>query len=135
MSRLEAALRRAQTLNHEADRAALRPEPTPIRAELTPIRPEPTLIRPEPTLIRPEPTPIRHEPAAAHDRDAEARKASAVASITRAVPRTQQPAADGLKLTGASADKLVVTNRPEQSTVEQYRKLAATLHHAQVERD
>src|SRR4051812_40656285 len=110
MSRLEAALRRAQTLNHETERAAPRHELTPIRAEVTPIRPEPASIR--------------HEPVATHDREATARKASAVASMTRAVPRTQQPAADGLHMTGASADKLVVTNKPEQSTVEQYRKLA-----------
>jgi capsular exopolysaccharide synthesis family protein len=38
-------------------------------------------------------------------------------------------------MAGSDAEKLVVTSRPEQSTVEQYRKLAATLHHAQVERD
>src|SRR2546428_5845043 len=35
---------------------------------------------------------------------------------------------------GPSAEKLVTTARLEQSTVEQYRKLAATLHHGQLER-
>ena len=36
---------------------------------------------------------------------------------------------------GPSAEKLVTTARIEQSTVEQYRKLAATLHHGQLERE
>jgi capsular exopolysaccharide synthesis family protein len=102
MSRLEAALRRAQTLNHEPERRPSRPEPAPV-----------------------------------HDREAETRKALALASLTREIPRPapEPDPAPALNLTGASADKLVVTNRPEQSTVEQYRKLAGTLHHAQVERD
>src|SRR4029077_8939173 len=43
--------------------------------------------------------------------------------------------ASGLEMSGSGSEKLVITSRPEQSTVKQYRKLAATLHHAQVDRD
>src|SRR4051812_10766850 len=66
--------------------------------------------------------------------DAELRKARALASLTAEVDAPRGSSATAMGFTGASADKLVVTKRPEQSTVEQYRKLAATLHHAQVER-
>jgi capsular exopolysaccharide synthesis family protein len=103
MSRLEAALRRAQTLKDE-----------PERLPLTPA-----------------------EPARVDDHDAEMRKVRALASLRgEAAPAPALPSASSaMGFTGGSADKLVVTNRPEQSTVEQYRKLAGTLHHAQVERD
>src|SRR5262245_56425457 len=49
-------------------------------------------------------------------------------------PPTHSKSPANVRTAGFYAEKLVVTQRPEQSTIEQYRKLAATLHHAQMER-
>jgi protein-tyrosine kinase len=110
MSRLEAALRRAQAQVSEH----VAPAGEPVR----------------------EPRAPSHTSESAGERDAaQQRLARAFRSLTD-VPPEKEPAADSRALgtSGSGAEKLVVTSRPEQSTVEQYRKLAATLHHAQVER-
>src|SRR6059058_303515 len=103
MSRLEAALRRAQA-EHEQPRT-----PPPMRQTIE---------------------------AAGHrrQRDAAAERLNrALTSLTAPLPNAgDAPAPVALGQTGSGAEKLVVTDRPEQSTVEQYRKLAGTLHHAQV---
>src|SRR2546422_3636475 len=90
MSRLEAALRRAQALNDQTDA----PEADP-KAE---------------------------------------RMSRALAALADIPPPSTSSAATNVRTAGFYAEKLVVTERPEQSTIEQYRKLAATLHHAQIER-
>jgi capsular exopolysaccharide synthesis family protein len=113
MSRLEAALRRAQ-----AQESAPAPAPRTMPPVDTPRLPS-----------------VQAEPIG--DRDAvEERLARAFRSLTEAPVKPSEPAAAAAALgtSGSGAEKLVITARPEQSTVEQYRKLAATLHHAQVER-
>jgi protein-tyrosine kinase len=108
MSRLEAALRRANEFN----------DPTTTRA--------------------PAPSSRREARDAAADRsraESTERVARALASITA----EEAPASDDepapIRSNLATAEKLVGTATLEQSAVEQYRKLAATLHHAQSERD
>ena len=91
MSRLEAALRRAQALNDQSDA----PEADPKAERMS-------------------------------------RALAALADIPP--PPSTSSAATNVRTAGFYAEKLVVTERPEQSTIEQYRKLAATLHHAQTER-
>jgi len=91
MSRLEAALRRAQALNDQSD-----------------------------------------APEADPKADRMSRALAALADIPP--PPSTSSAATNVRTAGFYAEKLVVTERPEQSTIEQYRKLAATLHHAQTER-
>jgi protein-tyrosine kinase len=110
MSRLEAALRRAQAQDSEA-----------VARAGGPVR---------------EARPNTHTPERVGDgSSADERLARAYRSLTEAQPEREPSAATaGLGTAGSSAEKLVITSRPEQSTVEQYRKLAATLHHAQVER-
>jgi protein-tyrosine kinase len=107
MSRLDAALRRAQTQNQSA--APERPK-IPLKRDYA-----------------------KHQPPRDHDE----RLSRALTSLTTPVPAATAETSDSSSLggIGSGAEKLVVTARPEQSTVEQYRKLAATLHHAQVERD
>jgi protein-tyrosine kinase len=107
MSRLDAALRRAQTQNQSVE----------------PERPKIPLKRDYPKHQTP--------------RDNDDRLSRAITSLTATLVATTTEVPDSRSLggTGAGAEKLVVTARPEQSTVEQYRKLAATLHHAQVQRD
>src|ERR1700759_1458461 len=105
MSRLDAALRRAQTQNQSAE----------------PERPKIPLKRDY----------VKEQPR----RDRDERLSHALTTLTTPVPAataepSDSPSIGGL---GSGAEKLVVTARPEQSTVEQYRKLAATLHHAQVQ--
>src|SRR6267378_5290352 len=90
MSRLEAALRRAQALNDQSD------APEDPKAERM------------------------------------SRALAALADIPPPASTSSSPT--NVRTAGFYAEKLVVTSRPEQSTVEQYRKLAATLHHAQTER-
>lgn len=63
------------------------------------------------------------------DPDAAADAAPEQAAATRAFQRFE------IANAGPAAEKLVVTGRAEQSTVEQYRKLAATMHHAQTDRE
>src|SRR5437899_936500 len=65
----------------------------------------------------------------------EQRIARAVASLMTHAPidEPRTPVA-GIPEDGEVAEKLVVRNELDQSTVEQYRKLAATLHHAQTEK-
>src|SRR5438094_2557735 len=96
MSRLEAALRRAQST--------------------TPATPA------TPATAAPQPA-------------TEQRIARAVASLMTHAPidEPRTPVA-GIPEDGEVAEKLVVRNELDQSTVEQYRKLAATLHHAQTEK-
>jgi len=90
MSRLEAALRRAQALNDQSD------APEDPKAE---------------------------------------RMSRALAALADIPPPTSTSSSPtNVRTAGFYAEKLVVTERPEQSTIEQYRKLAATLHHAQTER-
>jgi len=91
MSRLEAALRRAQALNDQSDA----PEADPKAERMS-------------------------------------RALAALADIPP--PPSTSSAATNVRTAGFYAEKLVVTERPEQSTIEQYRKLAATLHHAQAGR-
>jgi capsular exopolysaccharide synthesis family protein len=91
MSRLEAALRRAQALNDQSDA----PEADPKAERMS-------------------------------------RALAALADIAPPVSTSSSPT--NVRTAGFYAEKLVVTERPEQSTIEQYRKLAATLHHAQTER-
>jgi len=97
MSRLEVALRRARTLEHDSDRppsvAAIAPAADRLHDALA------TLMAPYPDVPAID---VELSPAAAAT---------------------------------AAAEKLVTAQKLEQSTVEQYRKLAATLHHAQVERN
>jgi capsular exopolysaccharide synthesis family protein len=90
MSRLEAALRRAQALNDQSD------APEDPKAERM------------------------------------SRALAALADIPPPASTSSSPT--NVRTAGFYAEKLVVTERPEQSTIEQYRKLAATLHHAQTER-
>jgi capsular exopolysaccharide synthesis family protein len=101
MSRLEAALRRAETLNDEA--AAPAP-PTASRGKGSP------------------------------EEAKRQRVGKALASITAPTPASDS-APTRLPVEGVVAERLITTDRLDFSTVEQYRKLAATLHHAQVERD
>jgi capsular exopolysaccharide synthesis family protein len=110
MSRLEAALRRAQAQ-----------DPALVARSAEPVH---------------EPRPNVHMPESVGERSVvDERLARAFRSLTDVSPESDPSAgAAGLGSTGSGAEKLVVTSRPEQSTVEQYRKLAATLHHAQVER-
>jgi capsular exopolysaccharide synthesis family protein len=91
MSRLEAALRRAQALNDQSDAPGADPKAERMSRALAALgdTPPPVSTSSSPTNVR---------------------------------------------TAGFYAEKLVVTERPEQSTIEQYRKLAATLHHAQTER-
>src|SRR5256712_34097 len=91
MSRLEAALRRAQALNDQSDA----PEADPKAERMS-------------------------------------RALAALADTPPPVSTASSPT--NVRTAGFYAEKLVVTERPEQSTIEQYRKLAATLHHAQTER-
>jgi protein-tyrosine kinase len=114
MSRLEAALRRAQEQNQEPN--------GPTVASVRETRSRETVT----------------ERDAQREREAaDERMARAVTSLTAesAAPSTSAALAAGLEASGSGSEKLVITSRPEQSTVEQYRKLAATLHHAQVDRD
>jgi capsular exopolysaccharide synthesis family protein len=117
MSRLEAALRRAQAQNQE-----------PHIPTSAPVREPPREMRPREAVT---------ERDARNERDAQSeRLARAITSLTVEAPASNAPPVPSpLGMAGAGAEKLVVASRPEQSTVEQYRKLAATLHHAQVERD
>jgi capsular exopolysaccharide synthesis family protein len=111
MSRLEAALRRAQMQATE-----------PVARAVPPVR---------------DPRPHSRTPESVSERAAvDDRMARAFRSMTEVPPVPSEPpaAAEALTKLGPGAEKLVVTSRPEQATVEQYRKLAATLHHAQVER-
>jgi capsular exopolysaccharide synthesis family protein len=111
MSRLEAALRRAETLN---DEPATQPSPADVQGSA--------------------------ERASAWqalpDQSKAKRVEQALAALTSPSPA---PAADGmparLASDSAAAEALITTDKLDFSTVEQYRKLAATLHHAQVERD
>src|SRR3989442_1378783 len=91
MSRLEAALRRAQALNDQSDA----PEADPKAERMS-------------------------------------RALAALADTPPPVSTASSPT--NVRTAGFYAEKLVVTERPEQSNIEQYRKLAATLHHAQTER-
>ena len=97
MSRLEAALRRAQA-EHE------QPTMPPVRQAIE---------------------------AAGHRRQRDAaadRLNRALTSLTAPLPNGGDASAPvALGHTGSGAEKLVVTDRPEQSTVEQYRKLAQGL--------
>jgi protein-tyrosine kinase len=124
MSRLEAALRRAQAQNQDPIIPTVAPAREPIRE---------TRPRDGVTELN-----ARSEPDAQSERDAaDERRARAIASLTAQAPAPGAPTADAaaLGMDGPRAEKLVIASRPEQSTVEQYRKLAAVLHHAQVERD
>jgi len=62
------------------------------------------------------------------------RLSRALAALADAPPPIPSGSAS-VRTAGFYAEKLVVTDKPEQSTIEQYRKLAATLHHAQIERE
>jgi protein-tyrosine kinase len=122
MSRLEAALRRAQAQNQEPDTPPVAPAREPVRE-----------ARPRETVTEHD---ARRERAVQSEHDAaNQRRARAIASLT-AEPQAPSPAVwSAPGMAGSGAEKLVIASRPEQSSVEQYRKLAATLHHAQVERD
>jgi capsular exopolysaccharide synthesis family protein len=63
------------------------------------------------------------------------RLADVMATLTAPYPDEPAINADLSPAAAAAAEKLVTAQKLEQSIVEQYRKLAATLHHAQVERD
>jgi capsular exopolysaccharide synthesis family protein len=112
MSRLDAALKRAQKMN----------EPIERRHAEAPWPPPP--------------------PREARDTAASSQHEEPVERITRppAPVTTEKPlravyTAAKIRPDIATAEKLVGTPELEQWTVEQYRKLAATLHHAQAQRD
>jgi capsular exopolysaccharide synthesis family protein len=67
--------------------------------------------------------------------DKRQRLSRALAALADVPPPTSMSRSTNVRTAGFYAEKLVVTEKPEQSTIEQYRKLAATLHHAQVERE
>ena len=69
-------------------------------------------------------------PPASMDREPRPARVDASLDVRAPAPRATEPGAFGLR-----SAKLVVTPHAEQPTVEQYRKLAATLHHAQAERE
>ena len=97
MSRLEEALRRAQTWTEKAEQ----PLPPPA-------------------------VPVTRDEYRPPDEHARPRVATAL----------RQPDDEPRRVwTDRGDEKLVTSARAEQSTVEQYRKLAATLHHAQADRD
>jgi protein-tyrosine kinase len=109
MSRLEAALRRAETLNEEP------------------------AVQPSVPVGQGTPDWTSGVPAPA----AKARRLEqALAAITAPAP-APAPEATSVQSSpdSVAAERLVTTDKLDFSTVEQYRKLAATLHHAQVERD
>jgi len=119
MSRLEAALRRAETLNDEpaAPPSASGLQTPPSRAsggQRSADRASGGQGSPDLAKTK--------------------RVEQALAALTTAPPAPDatpaRPTSDGV-----AAERLVTTDRLDFSTVEQYRKLAATLHHAQVERD
>ena len=109
MSRLEAALRRAETLNEEPA-----------------VQPSAPGGHGTPDWTSGVPAPAAKAK----------RLEQALAAITAPAPAPPpeatpvQPSTDSVV-----AERLVTTDKLDFSTVEQYRKLAATLHHAQVERD
>ena len=105
MSRLEAALRRAKALNDQSEEE---PSGGPEGAG---------------------------SPAASGGDDKRQRLSRALAALADVPPPTSVSRNTNVRTAGFYAEKLVVTEKPEQSTIEQYRKLAATLHHAQVERE
>ena len=124
MSRLEAALRRAQAQNQEPNMPTVAPAREPLRE-----------TRPREAVTERD---ARSERDAQSEHDAaNERLARAITSLTAESPApSASPAvSSALGMAGSGAEKLVIASRPEQSTVEQYRKLAAVLHHAQVERD
>jgi protein-tyrosine kinase len=124
MSRLEAALRRAHAQNQEPNLPTVAHTREPLR-ETPPGR----------GVTERD---ARSERDAQHERDVvNERRARAITALTVEPPApSASPAVSSLMgMAGSGAEKLVIGSRPEQSTVEQYRKLAATLHHAQVERD
>jgi protein-tyrosine kinase len=124
MSRLEAALRRAQAQNQETNVPTIAPAREPLREART---------REDAS----ERSAQREQDSQRTGDAANERMARAITSLTAESPAPgASPAVSStLGTTGSGTDKLVVTSQQEQSTVEQYRKLAATLHHAQVERD
>jgi capsular exopolysaccharide synthesis family protein len=74
------------------------------------------------------------DPGSPGNDDKRQRLSKALAALAD-VPQPTPSRSANVRTAGFYAEKLVVTEKPEQSTIEQYRKLAATLHHAQVERE
>jgi capsular exopolysaccharide synthesis family protein len=105
MSRLEAALRRAKALNDQSDGQ------------------------------QPEGPESAGSSGSAGGDDKRQRLSRALAALADVPAPTSMSRHTNVRTAGFYAEKLVVTEKPEQSTIEQYRKLAATLHHAQVERE
>ena len=66
--------------------------------------------------------------------DPKAERMSRALAALADIPSPATTSSANVRTAGFYAEKLVVTERPAQSTIEQYRKLAATLHHAQVEK-
>jgi capsular exopolysaccharide synthesis family protein len=129
MSRLDAALRRARQLNEQ---------PSPRRADAPRITPRESPLETLPRTAPPRDVPRLRSASAGSESDVNDRLSRAVASIMARAPAEPTELAATLSSVNAispSAGKLVVTADLEQSTVEQYRKLAATLHHAQADRD
>ena len=139
MSRLEAALRRAQAENREPPATPVAPTrpPLPLR-EIELAHVQARDVRPIVEQIQPREAVIERDAQVERDAASE-RIARAISSLTAEspAPPTASPAVPSNfeNMPESRSEKLVIAARPEQSTVEQYRKLAAVLHHAQVERD
>jgi protein-tyrosine kinase len=140
MSRLDAALRRAGALPDTP--APDLPRIVPRWDERTPGEAAP-LVAP-PTIAAPKPAPVIAAPAIAAP--SVAAPIATPALVTPIVPRRTATVARSPAAVGPDIDeyndgrsyvdeKLVTMRNVTQSTVEQYRKLAATLHHAQAERE
>jgi capsular exopolysaccharide synthesis family protein len=112
MSRLDAALQRAQEMDESIERR---------RAEAS-----------QPVVLRRDAREVASNGPRA---DPVERGTRAMASISADEPRRKAYTEAAIKPDIARAEKLVGTPQIEQWTVEQYRKVAATLHHAQAERD
>ena len=162
MSRIEEALRRARSSPESPEEAPVRP-PLPPEALQRPGLPEPT-VRPVRPVVRPQPTEddLRNEsPWTFDDRPADRatpppsapRPSSRATSTPGQTPGSTfpssdaapqyEPPADGAHdghmavfngFDHAIAERVVLSKEMPPVSVEQYRRLAATLHHTQVDR-
>jgi capsular exopolysaccharide synthesis family protein len=111
MSRLAEALKRANS-----EQEASRPEPQEPAREKAPAIAGPKLIVAEPVIKAEAPA-----------------QADAVSTAVEAEPATTTPARVSSPVTNLIAEKLVVTPSISPVSLEQYRRLAATLHRRQTE--
>ena len=141
MSRLEAALRRAETLN---DEPATQPSASGVQGsaerasggQVLPDRSSAGQVPPDRSSAAQVPPDRSSAAQVPPDRSKSKRVEQALAALT-APSAAPAPDATPARFTSddVMAERLITTDKLDFSTVEQYRKLAATLHHAQVERD